>query len=89
MRIATDLWAGAVLTLSPRSIHPWRKGNSSRRPARAETAVKPLAVASILPLTEYGIIWSLLDVPPDPISYAAGGANQTNKESHFKGGYES
>jgi hypothetical protein len=51
--------------------------------------VKPLAVASILPLTEYGIIWSLLDAPPDAISYADGGANQTNKESHFKGGHES
>ncbi len=55
----------------------------------AETAVKPLAVASILPLAEYGIIWFLLDAPPDPISYADGGANQTNKESHFKGGHES
>jgi hypothetical protein len=89
MRTATDLWAGAVLTLSPRSIHPWRKGNSSRRPARAETAVNPLAVASILPLTEYSLILSLLDAPLDAISYANGGANQKKKASHFKGGHES
>jgi hypothetical protein len=51
--------------------------------------VKPLAVASILPLTEYSVIRPLLDAPPDPISYAKGGANQTKKASHFKGGHES
>jgi hypothetical protein len=51
--------------------------------------VNPLAVASILPLTEYSLIMSLLDAPLDAISYANGGANQKKKASHFKGGHES
>jgi len=37
--------------------------------------MKPLAVASILPLTEYSLILSL----PDAISYANGSANQKKK----------
>jgi hypothetical protein len=51
--------------------------------------VKQLAVASTLPLTELSVILSLLDPPPDAISYANGGANEKKKASHFKGGHES